>query len=394
MFRMVTPARRAAKALVLCLSFLSLLFPLQAQETSNRQDLEREIRVIDQLLAETKGRRQRTSVELSMIKQQIDLRERLLMSLSQEILTHEDEIGQLDDQICLVQETMVQIQQNYAEAIRATYRYVGNDNIWLSILSSGSLSEAYYRMQFYRQLTRYRERQLASMQKAEKVYLLKQQELSQAIIDKEALWEEKKLEMLRLSDNREVQETVLQVVKRQENKHQEEAEEQRQFLQAALRQTPVATGGTALPAEAAPVQDVGQAFRRSRGELPWPVNDQGSVVVLGFGEQEDVHGNAVKSDGWHIRTSLGEKARSIFEGKVTAIQRVPNGGWVVIMGHGPYRSVYAGLAEIDVRVGQQINQGQVLGRVQTDERSGETILQFMVYQEPNKFLDPTQWLVE
>lgn len=392
MSRVDTPARLAAKAIFLSLSLLSLLVPLQAQETSNRQDLEREIRVIDQLLAETKGRRQRTTAELAMIRQQIDLRERLLMTLSQEILDHEQEIGELDDQICLVQETMDQIRHNYAEAIRATYRYVGSDHIWLSILSSGSLSEAYYRMQFYRQLTRYRERQLASMQKAEKVYVKKQQDLSQAILDKEALWEEKKLEMLRLRDNREVQETVLQVVKNQESKHQEEAEEQRQFLQAALRQTP----GAVVPAEAAPapVQDVGQAFRRSRGELPWPVNDQGSVVVLGFGEQEDVHGNAVRSDGWHIRTSLGEKARSIFEGKVTAIQRVPNGGWVVIMGHGPYRSVYAGLAEVEVRVGQQIAQGQVLGRVQTDERSGETILQFMVYQEPNKFLDPTQWLVE
>ncbi|MDP5169938.1 MAG: peptidoglycan DD-metalloendopeptidase family protein [Bacteroidia bacterium] len=396
MFRADTHVLPAVKAFAFFLCLIPLLpFPLQAQEASNRQDLERDIRVIDKLLAETKNRKERTSTELAMLSRQIELRERLLLSLTSEIYEHEHEIGSLDDQLCDIEDQVVLVKNNYTVAVRTTFRYIGSDNIWLSILSSGSLSEAYYRIKFYRKLTEFRERQLLAMEKAKVNIAAKQQQLSKAIVDKEKLWEDKKLEMLRLKDSREIQESVMQVVQRQEVKHKTTIEEQRQFLQETLRKSE--TGGQSSPSAPQPVAetaelDYGTSFKRSRGELPWPLRSGGYVVVQEFGEQEDVYGNKVQNDGLQIRTTIGEEVMAIHSGVVTGIQRVPNGGSVIIVAHGKYRTVYAGLGRISVSSGQTVAQGQSLGVVRTDDRTGESVLQFMIYQEPSRFLNPNQWL--
>ncbi len=389
---MDTLVQPAVRFLAYCLCLVPLLQPLQAQVAPNRDELEGKIRLIDHLLAETQARRERTPSELAMLGQQIKFREQLLAVFAQEIYHHERQIDTLDEHMCLLDQRLVLIRENYRAAIRSLYQYSRYDQVWLSILSSGSLSEAYYRILYYRQLSKYCERQTSALAKNQAFLAQNRQAVTDALTLLHRLREEKERETVLLKDNRLVQANVQQVVRRQPISQQSNAQ---QKALASLLESQVGSGTKSsdpepLPAEAV---DHGTSFHRSRGELPWPLRPGSWVMTQEFGKKEDDYGNQVQQEGIQIRTQIGEEVRAIHGGTVTGIPRLPNGNAsAVILAHGKYRTVYAGLGRVSVAVGTVVSQGQSLGVVKTDERSGETVLQFMIYQEPKRFLDPQQWL--
>lgn len=392
MFLLDIPKFRVSKIIVVWLWMLPLLSGLSAQLSSDRIDLEKELRVIEVLLAESDERPGHTAGELAMIDRQIQLREKLLAVVGNEILEHENEIGQIDDQLCAIEESAVNIKQNYAASVRAIYQYK-KEYAWLAVLSSGSLNEAYYRMKFFQQLTKYQERQLAAMIKVQETMKRKQTDLNLAIATKETLREVRKLEAIKLRRAISQRQEVSTYVKQEGGS--QAAQAQQKFLTSTVKASAPSISVRPVAPEAVEVEvsvDFGASFRKSRRELPWPINKETATIIGEYGAQEDPYGNPVNNQGITLLTNLGQPAYSVHSGVVTAIQRIPNGGSVVIIAHGKYRTVYAGLDAISVSVNQTVVQGQSLGRVRTDSRTGESSFEFMIYLEPNTFLDPLKWL--
>lgn len=392
MFQVDIQKFRVSKVLIVGLCLLSLLSELPAQLSSDRTDLEKELRVIEVLLIEADERPGHTPSELAMIDRQIQLREKLLAVVGNEILDHEREIGEIDDQICAIEETSVNIKKNYAASVRAIYQFK-EDYVWLAVFSSGSLNEAFYRLKFYRQITRYQEHQLEAMTKVQETMKRKQSALNLAIANKETLREVRKLEAgkLRMAISQRQQVSTFVRLKGPNNS----ALSQQKFLESTVQAS--APSPTLVPP--APEEsdheaslDFGTSFRKSRGSLLWPINKETATIISEFGIHQDPYGISVDNQGIKLLTNLGQSVYSVHSGVVTAIQRIPNGGSVVIIAHGKYRTVYAGLDGISVSLTQTIVQGQSLGRVRTDPRTGESSLEFMIYLEPSTFLDPLSWL--
>lgn len=392
MFRVDIQEFRVSKILAIWLCLLPLLSELPAQLSSDRIDLEKELRVIEVLLAEADERPGHTPSELAMIDRQIRLREKLLAVVGSEILDHEREIGEIDDQMCAIEESSVEIKKNYAASVRAIYQFKP-EYVWLAVLSSGSLNEAFYRLKFYRQLSNYQERQLEAMIKAQMTMEQKQSELNLAIANKETLREVRKMEAgkLRMAiSQREQVSTLVRVGGRQNDNFS-----QQKFLKNTVQAS--SPSPTVLPP--APEEtnmevslDFGTSFRKSQRHLPWPIGKETATIIGEYGIHEDPYGISVNNQGIKLLTNLGQPAYSVHSGVVTAIQRIPNGGSVVIIAHGKYRTVYAGLDDVAVRLNQTVAQGQNLGLVRTDPRTGESSLEFMIYMEPSDFLDPLKWL--
>lgn len=392
MFRVDIQEFRVSKIIAIWLCLLPLLSELPAQLSSDRNDLEKELRVIEVLLAEADERPGHTSSELAMIDRQIRLREKLLAVVGNEILDHEREIGEIDDQICAIEESSVEIKKNYAASVRAIYQFKP-EHVWLAVLSSGSLNEAFYRLKFYRQLSLYQERQLEAMTKVHSTMQLKQSELNLAIANKETLRAVRKMETSKLrmaiSQRKEVSTFV-----RLEG-HQNERLSQQQFLESTVQASPPSPTVVPPAPEDADIEvslDFGTSFRKSKRRLPWPIGKESSTIIGEYGVHQDLYGISVNNQGIKLLTNLGQSVYSVHSGIVTAIQRIPNGGSVVIIAHGKYRTVYAGLADIAVNLNQTVAQGQSLGTVRTDPRTGESSIEFMIYLEPNTFLDPLKWL--
>ena len=128
------------------------------------------------------------------------------------------------------------------------------------------------------------------------------------------------------------------------------------------------------------------SFENNRGRLPMPITG-GYRIVSHFG-QYNVEGlNNVRLDnkGINILGSAGAKARSIFDGEVSAVFSM-GGVTGVMVRHGSYISVYCNLSSVSVHRGQKVSARQVLGSVGQDN-----ILQFQLRKERAK-LNPEAWL--
>ena len=128
------------------------------------------------------------------------------------------------------------------------------------------------------------------------------------------------------------------------------------------------------------------SFESNRGRLPMPITG-GYRIVSHFGKYNVEGLNNVRLDnkGINILGSAGAKARSIFDGEVSAVFSM-GGVTGVMVRHGSYISVYCNLSSVSVHRGQKVSARQVLGSVGQDN-----ILQFQLRKERAK-LNPEAWL--
>lgn len=102
-----------------------------------------------------------------------------------------------------------------------------------------------------------------------------------------------------------------------------------------------------------------------------------------------LRGVQLDNKGINITGKVGAKARSIFDGEVSAVFSF--GGYVnVMVRHGSYISVYCNLSSASVRRGQKVKTRDILGSVARDP-SGNCMLHFQLRKETAK-LNPESWL--
>lgn len=85
--------------------------------------------------------------------------------------------------------------------------------------------------------------------------------------------------------------------------------------------------------------------------------------------------------------------RAVFDGEVTSCF-VMNASYAVIIQHGNYRSVYSGLATINIKQGDKVKPKQKIGTVYTDpEQDDKTVLYFQIYKG-REIENPRVWLAK
>lgn len=133
-------------------------------------------------------------------------------------------------------------------------------------------------------------------------------------------------------------------------------------------------------------------FESSRGRLPMPV-DGDATIVSNFGRRAHTEYSRVElqNNGIDIEARPGAKARVVADGTVSMIIVMDGFRNVVLVRHGEYLTVYAGLDTLDVRKGDNVSAGQSLGTIHTADGDHGTRLHFEVRHEKEK-LDPRQWL--
>lgn len=400
--------------IILCTLFLPMLHYAQrskarAMLAKDRSRLEKKIALVNTLLSETASKKEKSRNELAVIDKQIHLREQLIETLENEILDITVLIPDLEIEIADLENDLGGLRKNYGATAQLTYKTFNEENIWLALLSAESLSEAYYRMVYFRQFSVYRTQQMQSLVRAQKVLEDKIGELNLSIKEKEQLIFEKQSEVTKLEDSKNSKSSLYQELKQKEVEYREELEGQRIALKDLIENMDISSNEPAVTPpsttnesqeEAKPADKpkkteydpTGKDFVKHKGDLPWPVDEDKSVVVGRFGNTEDEYGNKVKNDGVFIRTPKGQSVMAVYEGKVTAVLKVPASGTMVIVSHGDYRTVYANLRESYVSTGTAIKAKQPIGVVRSDPRTEETVFHFLVHKTPDVYLDPLKWL--
>jgi murein DD-endopeptidase MepM/ murein hydrolase activator NlpD len=134
-------------------------------------------------------------------------------------------------------------------------------------------------------------------------------------------------------------------------------------------------------------------FENNKGTLPWPVS--AGVITQRFGKHPhaSIAGVEVNSNGVDFATEKGASVLAVFEGKVTSIFNIPGAGQNVIVTHGSYKTVYSGLSEVNVAIGDKVNIKQKIGNIMYD--GDEYLLHFEVWKvnsETGVAQNPEAWI--
>lgn len=362
----------------------------QGEESAeDKSKLKKQIQLTDQLLRETEDKTQKSLNELTIINKQLKLRQKLLSTLNREIKQYQQEITDLDGVVCAMEEDIDRLIADYAVTAQLTYKAFYSENFWLALFSARSLSEAYHRGVYFRQFSRFRKQQINLIRKTQKLLEEKQLRLAQSIKESKELILVKRDEMELLRETQNLQKEVFTSLQSKEKGYRKELEAQRKEMKETLGKTEMEQGEVAIIDD----PDRGTSFFRNKGFHSWPVSSSRSLIVSRYGTTQDPYGNEITNDGIYIRTSMGEKVRSIFRGQITAVKQVPLSGMMVVIEHGDYRTVYANLEECLVKRGDLVETNQTIGKVRTDQRTGETVLNFLVYKSPATFENPEEWIV-
>ncbi|HJQ18739.1 MAG TPA: peptidoglycan DD-metalloendopeptidase family protein, partial [Gemmatimonadaceae bacterium] len=125
------------------------------------------------------------------------------------------------------------------------------------------------------------------------------------------------------------------------------------------------------------------------GQLDWPVD---GPLVYTFGRAVQANNTAIRWNGVGIRASVGTPVRSVAAGKVVSVRQLGTYGLTAIVEHGggDY-SIYGSLSRADVREGQVIPKGAVIGGVGISDPELPPHLHFEI-RHGGPAMDPVTWL--
>jgi len=381
----------------------------KTQLQNEKEQIEADIAYTNNLLSKTRTNRKSSMEALAILQQKIRQRERLINTLKAQLVLIKQEIELTDDSIFSLSVELKKLKEEYAKMIYYANRNRNAYDRLIFIFSAEDFNQAYRRIKYFQQYSAYRRTQAElitatqdelgrkelelEQQRAEQQNLLVREESEKTQLEKEKLdidqtindlgQQERQLK----NDLRAKEKAVADLEKAIADIIAEEIRLAEERARAEAASTTTSSGFALTPEEKLLSED----FANNKGKLPWPTAR--GVVSSSFGEHQHPVLKRVKvnNNGIDILTSEGEYARAVFNGEVTRVIAVPNYNNVVIIRHGEFLSVYSNLDEVLVNKGDKVSTKQNIGKVYTNRNENKTELHFEIWQA-KELKNPAQWL--
>jgi septal ring factor EnvC (AmiA/AmiB activator) len=375
---------------------------LEAQRKQIKQELAR----VNKLLFDTQKKGKNALDDLKDINQKISTRTAYIESINKESNLLSSEINQNEKALKKLNQKLDKLKKDYAEMIFKSYKSKSKQSQLLFLMSSQNFQQAYKRLQYMKQYTKFRKKQGEEIVvQSEEIKKLNDSLLFKKQV-KDTLIEVQKLEKEKIETDKKSKEKLVKQINRRASKFRrdiraKQKEERRiankidAIIKAAIAKSNAKKGvkkssGFALTPEA---KALAKRFEQNKGKLPWPVSS--GLVVRRYGKQAHptLRGITITSTGLHIATNKNEVAKSVFNGKVLAIQLLTGGRKAVLIQHGNYITTYNNLESLSVKKGDNVTTGQTLGKIFTNKITGKTILIFVLHKETQR-QNPSSWIIK
>lgn len=388
----------------LLLTFFLLLFvsastsfaqKSKAQLQKEKQENLRKIKEAEKILAETAGKKENTLGQLNALNQRIKTQEDLIGSIRKEINLLNEEIEENNLIIGSLEEDLRKLKKEYSSMLYAAYKANRGFNKLTFIFSAGSFNQFLMRLKYMEQYGDARKKQAEQIAKVQETLITQITLIESKMSEKNILLAEQLEEGKSLIHLKESQSQLVKNLQQQENKLQKDLEERRDAVAKLdkvindLIKEELEKAKLAKKTDTDASAKLSNEFADNKSKFPWPVS---GFVSQKFGMQNHpvLKGIVINSTGINIQTKEKEKVKSIFSGEVRTVAFIPTVGNTVVINHGDYFTVYAGMKEVFVKTGQKVTTGQELGEVLTN-KDGVSELKFEV-RKSVKALDPQQWL--
>lgn len=360
-----------------------------------RQQIETELRQSEELLRQTRKERQRSIVELSLLRRQITLRERLLYGLQQELKLLEQDIYQLATVSQALERDLRRLYRNYVWTLYLLEKNQRQISPWIWILSAESFRQAYQRLFYFRAVSRFRQEQLQMIGRTQRFLQNRSTALRKNREEKNRLLLLYAQEAQALQRTQAEKKQVYQSLRQKESSYRQRLAQSRKELERIQKRIDELIQAEVAQAQKASMtaaeRRLAGAFEQNRGSLPWPIASDKVVVTSPFGTVEDESGGLITNHGIYLAGPSDAEVRAVFSGKVTAVTSIPGQGKVVIIQHGAYRTVYARLKETSVQVGQSVSILTPIGRLGNVSENEPPQLYFLIYKGKTP-VNPLEWI--
>jgi len=393
-------------------SFLSISINAQtkAELEQQRKKYKKEINQLNKLLFSEQKKEKNALEELRDLNQKIELRNKLLATIESETKLLSRKININESKLKKLKTNLASLKEDYAEMIYKSYKSKSQQSRLMFLLSSQNFYQAYKRMEYMKQYTKFRKKQGESIVVQTKVIESVIDSLNIQKTEKDTLLVFEKNQKTEIENDKKNQENLISTIKKRENKYKRDLRNKikedkliavridklikEEIVRAnrKIKNKPktVKRNEFILSPEA---KVLAANFESNKGKLPWPI-EQG-LITRKFGVQPHptFPGITINSTGLHFVTAKESDAEAIFDGEVLNILVGSGGIKNVMVRHGNYISSYNNIESSYVKKGDKIKTGQKIGKIFTDKVSGKTKLVFSLFKN-TKRLNPSSWILK
>lgn len=407
--------------LLFFLSFFSFLsFSQNKQQLKEQKNIvEKEISFTVNLLEKTKANKKNSLKYLKVLDSKINNEDKLLKIMNMEvnllkkqIVIAQKKINFSVSEIKRIEEDIIKLKDEYASMLYSLQKNRSSKNNLIFIVSSSTFNQAYKRVLYLKQYSQSRIKHFTKINITQDSLAAENANLAIQIIQLEADkklsvdlinskkvkiddFTKTKIEKNLLVSNLSKSETIFKSKIKQQQLRAKELDDKikeiiKEEIRLAREKAEKINGDNkfSLTPEALILSN---EFSSNKGKLPWPL-DQG-IIVTKYGSQKHnvFKGVETFNNGINIATKKGVVVRSVFKGAISRIFLIKGEGKAVLINHGEYFSVYSGLAEVNVKIGDKIFSKEVIGKMSNDDLLSDAELHFEIWKGYDK-QDPSLWL--
>ncbi|WP_425390180.1 murein hydrolase activator EnvC family protein [Ekhidna sp.] len=372
-----------------------------AQKTKSQLEQEkkenlRKIAEAERILNETADAKKATLGQLKALNQQINARESLIRSIGSEIQILDGEIIDLRIVVSSLQNDLMHLKEEYAAQIYSSYKANRGNSRLMFLFSSSNFNQLLQRLKYLEQYADARRLQAEQIEVVAKELNDQRGKVEAKRAEQQQLLNQQVRENRKLAKSKQRQSTLVAQLTKKERQLRKEVEERKEAnnrlntLIADIVKEEEKRSSTISVAEAASDAELTKQFETFKNQLEWPVKS--GFISMGFGTQKHpvLKRITIVNPGVDIQTESGALVTAVFDGVVSEIAVIPGKNQVIIIRHGDYKTLYAQLKTVNVKKGQKVKKGDVLGEVYTN-RDGVSEMEFHVYKGLNN-LNPENWL--
>lgn len=386
-----------------CLTFFTFLLASlsgAAQDTSVQKNkiakLEKEISVLEgQIKANDKQKASELST-LTLVQKKVSTRRKLIQESERQISGLDRDIQAKQREIDALSDRLDTMSVYYARLVKSAYRNRDYRLWYLYILTAGNLSQTARRFAYLRNLSERMNEQAMRINYTRRELEEQQAQIKEMRAESVQLKKAHESELGKLRSEEAHSQRIIDNLQRDKKKYQKELASKRKQVEALNREIAriieQAMAGDKKKKDKQPVDyKLSGEFAANRGILPWPAN---GVVVEHFGKHFHPVYKSIEmpmSNGITISTGQNAPVWSVFNGVVKQVIVMPGYKQCVLVQHGGYFTFYCKLGSVNVKAGQNVKTGDLIGTV--DTIAGETQLHFQLW-EGRTPQNPEAWLRE
>ncbi len=378
------------------------------QLEQERAQIEQQIKKLNNELASAKKNTLNSTAQLNALNKKIKERTRLINNINSQMKLLDGQIVSLQDSMMLLQRRIDSLKHEYGNIIRVLYAESYHLDKDVAVMDADAYNKAFLRRKYFQEYSRYRRLQAAAIrereedlrqigislrhQKDEKNVLLVQEQKH-----KEELAREQDQQRKTVNDSKKREQDLKAQLSKKEKEKRKLQEQIQKLINEEIAKARAAkkkndskstTKKSSTTPAPAPTDKASADFLAHKGSLSWPVYYK--KVSREYGRYTHESGGQNMNNGIDLVVASGTTVSAIYDGKVTRVFTCPDGSKGVIVRHGEYMSVYAGLGSVSVKEGNNVSAKQKIGSA-TSNASGTSDFSFQLWkgtssQNPRSFL--------